>query len=93
MESTHYSAESAAPHFREYHILAADLFSAIWESTRDGLTGSAWGDRANYTASQLRGPESKLGVQAAGLFGVELDYHYDSSPTSSATRGWAPHRA
>ena len=36
---------------------------------QDGLTGSAWGDRANYTASQLRGPESKLGVQApVGFF-------------------------
>ncbi|CAE7785877.1 unnamed protein product, partial [Symbiodinium pilosum] len=29
----------------------------------DGLTGSAWGDWANYTASPLRAFESELGVQ------------------------------
>ena len=32
--------------------------------TQDGLTGSAWGDWANYTASPLRAFESELGVQA-----------------------------
>merc|ERR1719251_472364 len=31
---------------------------------QDGLTGSAWGDWANYTASPLRAFESELGVQA-----------------------------
>merc|ERR1739845_52982 len=30
----------------------------------DGLTGSAWGDWANYTDSPLRAFESELGVQA-----------------------------
>eukprot|EP00438_Fugacium_kawagutii_P013833 Skav210624 [mRNA] locus=scaffold234:604542:619954:- [translate_table: standard] len=30
----------------------------------DGLTGSAWGDWANYTASPLRAFENELGVQA-----------------------------
>ena len=30
---------------------------------QDGLTGSAWGDWANYTASPLRAFESELGVQ------------------------------
>ena len=29
----------------------------------DGLTGSAWGDWANYTASPLRAFENELGVQ------------------------------
>merc|ERR1719242_2984118 len=31
---------------------------------QDGLTGSAWGDWANYTASPLRAFEKELGVQA-----------------------------
>merc|ERR1711997_248692 len=31
---------------------------------QDGLTGSAWGDWANYTQSPLRAFESELGVQA-----------------------------
>jgi len=31
---------------------------------QDGLTGSAWGDWANYTGSPLRAFESELGVQA-----------------------------
>merc|ERR1719288_72328 len=31
---------------------------------QDGLTGSAWGDWANYTASPLRAFESELGAQA-----------------------------
>merc|ERR1711972_216196 len=31
---------------------------------QDGLTGSAWGDWASYTASPLRAFESELGVQA-----------------------------
>merc|ERR1711992_403395 len=36
---------------------------------QDGLTGSAWGDWANYTDSPLRAFESELGVQApVGFF-------------------------
>ena len=35
-----------------------------YPSTQDGLTGSAWGDWANYTASPLRAFENELGVQA-----------------------------
>merc|ERR1719374_501585 len=31
---------------------------------QDGLTGSAWGDWASYTASPLRAFENELGVQA-----------------------------
>ena len=31
---------------------------------QDGLTGSAWGDWALYTASPLRAFENELGVQA-----------------------------
>merc|ERR1712110_491877 len=31
---------------------------------QDGLTGSAWGDWSNYTASPLRAFETELGVQA-----------------------------
>ena len=33
------------------------------DSMQDGLTGSAWGDWANYTASPLRAFENELGVQ------------------------------
>ena len=33
------------------------------DSVQDGLTGSAWGDWANYTASPLRAFENELGVQ------------------------------
>ena len=32
-------------------------------AVQDGLTGSAWGDWANYTASPLRAFENELGVQ------------------------------
>ena len=32
-------------------------------TAEDGLTGSAWGDWANYTASPLRAFENELGVQ------------------------------
>ncbi|KAL9970053.1 hypothetical protein ACROYT_G022367 [Oculina patagonica] len=41
-----------------WHVLSGD------EECRDGLTGSAWGDWANYTASPLRAFENELGVQA-----------------------------
>ena len=41
-------------------ILNLEWFS----ESQDGLTGSAWGDWANYTASPLRAFESELGVQA-----------------------------
>lgn len=34
-----------------------------WTASQDGLTGSAWGDWANYTESPLRAFESELGVQ------------------------------
>ena len=35
---------------------------------QDGLTGSAWGDWANYTESPLRAFENELGVQAPAGF-------------------------
>ena len=34
---------------------------------QDGLTGSAWGDWANYTASPLRAFENELGAQVGRL--------------------------
>merc|ERR1719245_1876161 len=40
---------------------------------QDGLTGSAWGDWANYTDSPLRAFESELGVQAPVGFFDPLD--------------------
>merc|ERR1712232_1077776 len=41
---------------------------------QDGLTGSAWGDWANYTDSPLRAFESELGVQAPVGFWDPLGY-------------------
>ena len=40
------------------------LISSITSMSQDGLTGSALGDWANYTASPLRAFENELGVQA-----------------------------
>jgi len=44
---------------------------------QDGLTGSAWGDWANYTDSPLRAFESELGVQAPFGFWDPLGYTKD----------------
>ena len=41
-----------------FHLMCVFVFT--WQ---DGLTGSAWGDWANYTASPLRAFENELGVQ------------------------------
>ena len=50
---------------------------------QDGLTGSAWGDWANYTASPLRAFENELGVQApvgfwdpAGALSCYFVFHF-----------------
>jgi len=44
---------------------------------QDGLTGSAWGDWANYVDSPLRAFESELGVQAPFGFWDPLGYTKD----------------
>merc|ERR1712151_1419285 len=44
---------------------------------QDGLTGSAWGDWANYTASPLRAFENELGVQAPVGFWDPVGYTAD----------------
>merc|ERR1719249_430478 len=44
---------------------------------QDGLTGSAWGDWALYTASPLRAFENELGVQAPVGFWDPLGYAKD----------------
>merc|ERR1719215_488632 len=44
---------------------------------QDGLTGSAWGDRALYTASPLRAFESELGVQEPVGFWDPLGFSAD----------------
>jgi len=41
---------------------------------QDGLTGSAWGDWANYTESPLRAFETELGVQAPAGFWDPLGF-------------------
>merc|ERR1719507_777139 len=44
---------------------------------QDGLTGSAWGDWANYTASPLRAFENELGVQPPVGFWDPAGYSKD----------------
>merc|ERR1712174_52504 len=46
---------------------------------QDGLTGSAWGDWALYTASPLRAFENELGVQAPVGFWDPVGYTKDGS--------------
>ena len=47
--------------------------------SQDGLTGSAWGDWANYTASPLRAFENELGVQAPVGFWDPAGFTADGS--------------
>merc|ERR1711972_1104265 len=53
---------------------------------QDGLTGSAWGDWANYTASPLRAFESELGVQAPVGFWDPAGFTADGSTENFARR-------
>merc|ERR1712014_17851 len=53
---------------------------------QDGLTGSAWGDWANYTASPLRALESELGVQAPVGFWDPAGFTADGSTENFARR-------
>ena len=51
--------------YKDSDVCAALLFLlyVVAVFSQDGLTGSAWGDWANYTASPLRAFENELGVQ------------------------------
>merc|ERR1712186_208329 len=53
---------------------------------QDGLTGSAWGDWALYTASPLRAFENELGVQAPVGFWDPVGYTKDGSMENFARR-------
>merc|ERR1719206_837707 len=53
---------------------------------QDGLTGSAWGDWANYTDSPLRAFESELGVQAPVGFWDPAGFTKDGDAESFARR-------
>eukprot|EP00441_Pelagodinium_beii_P036796 CAMPEP_0197631210 /NCGR_PEP_ID=MMETSP1338-20131121/8452_1 /TAXON_ID=43686 ORGANISM="Pelagodinium beii, Strain RCC1491" /NCGR_SAMPLE_ID=MMETSP1338 /ASSEMBLY_ACC=CAM_ASM_000754 /LENGTH=423 /DNA_ID=CAMNT_0043202621 /DNA_START=70 /DNA_END=1337 /DNA_ORIENTATION=+ len=53
---------------------------------QDGLTGSAWGDWANYTASPFRAFENELGVQAPVGFWDPLGYTADGNLENFARR-------
>ncbi|CAE7274984.1 FCPF, partial [Symbiodinium pilosum] len=53
---------------------------------QDGLTGSAWGDWANYTASPLRAFESELGVQAPVGFWDPAGFTKDGNAENFARR-------
>jgi len=53
---------------------------------QDGLTGSAWGDWALYTASPLRAFESELGVQAPLGFWDPLGLSADGDAQAFARR-------
>merc|ERR1712159_271205 len=53
---------------------------------QDGLTGSAWGDWASYTASPLRAFESELGVQEPAGFWDPLGFTADGDVASFKRR-------
>ncbi|CAJ1384930.1 unnamed protein product [Effrenium voratum] len=53
---------------------------------QDGLTGSAWGDWANYTASPLRAFENELGVQPPVGFWDPVGYTRDGDVTTFKRR-------
>merc|ERR1719361_2811702 len=53
---------------------------------QDGLTGSAWGDWALYTASPLRAFENELGVQAPVGFWDPVGFTTDGSTENFARR-------
>eukprot|EP00435_Cladocopium_sp_Y103_P072964 s114_g41.t3 len=53
---------------------------------QDGLTGSAWGDWANYTDSPLRAFEEELGVQAPVGFWDPVGYTRDGDITTFKRR-------
>merc|ERR1712210_184953 len=53
---------------------------------QDGLTGSAWGDWAVYTASPLRAFESELGVQDPVGFWDPLGFSADGDVSSFKRR-------
>ena len=55
-------------------------------STQDGLTGSAWGDWANYTASPLRAFENELGVQPPFGFWDPVGFTADGDTEAYARR-------
>ena len=66
--------------------IAHHCFIILWASwlnvtclAQDGLTGSAWGDWANYTASPLRAFENELGVQAPVGFWDPAGFSSDGS--------------
>ena len=53
---------------------------------QDGLTGSAWGDWALYTASPLRAFENELGVQAPVGFFDPAGFAADGNAENFARR-------
>ncbi|CAL1151301.1 unnamed protein product, partial [Cladocopium goreaui] len=55
------------------------MMAIIGKFFQDGLTGSAWGDWANYTASPLRAFENELGVQAPVGFWDPAGFTADGS--------------
>eukprot|EP00434_Breviolum_minutum_P045928 symbB.v1.2.041291.t1/scaffold8023.1/size13809/2 len=57
---------------------------------QDGLTGSAWGDWANYTASPLRAFENELGVQAPVGFWDPVGFTADGDVAAFKRRFLSP---
>merc|ERR1719316_1998971 len=62
------------------------MVSIIGMFFQDGLTGSAWGDWALYTASPLRAFENELGVQAPVGFWDPAGFTADGSVENFARR-------
>merc|ERR1711943_63355 len=62
------------------------MMAVIGMFFQDGLTGSAWGDWALYTASPLRAFENELGVQAPVGFWDPAGFTADGSVENFARR-------
>ena len=60
-------------------FLCRGLRFCVFRFFQDGLTGSAWGDWANYTASPLRAFENELGVQDPVGFFAPAGFTADGS--------------
>ena len=79
-----------SPHMFSWSVVCTEKQFAARESAlmilQDGLTGSAWGDWANYTASPLRAFENELGVQAPVGFWDPVGFTADGDVASFKRR-------
>jgi len=64
------------------------MMAIIGMMVQDGLTGAAWGDWADYTASPLRAFENELGVQAPTGYWDPMGLASDGNSADFARRRW-----